>query len=444
MESFSIDEQTYKDLNIFNDNESSIFQFFKKTRTLGGREKLRQIMKNPSCDRSVLTNRRDSINYFFRHKIELEFKNEVLDIIEFYLEFDKRKSKGNIIDSVADFITRNSSNDYYIIKTGLRYLIQLTRYLLDLFAQHPEDRLPVYLRTIFQRIRILVEETSLSSALKMNEVRLKFYQVNQLDSVFRNKEKEQIEALLEYVYELDVFENMAQIASVHGFSFPSYDRRENVTSVEGLFHPLIKDPVKNDISVAPGQPIVFLTGSNMAGKSSLLKSLGLCVYLAHLGFPVPAKKLNTSVYNGLISTINLPDNMNDGLSHYYSEVKRVKEVALKLASTSRMFIIFDELFRGTNVKDAFDASLLIVSALTKIHGSAFFISTHIVELGEELKQYQEIDFRQMEVYVENGRPKFTYKVVPGISKERLGMYIIMKEGIIELLEQSANMRSRLL
>ncbi|MBK6527650.1 MAG: hypothetical protein IPG07_20145 [Crocinitomicaceae bacterium] len=72
--------------------------------------------------------------------------------------------------------------------------------------------------------------------------------------------------------------------------------------------------------------MIFLTGANMAGKSTLLKSLGLSIYLAHIGFPVPAKKFQTTLYNGIITTINLPDNINKGYSHFYHEVIRKRKL----------------------------------------------------------------------------------------------------------------------
>lgn len=175
----------------------------------------------------------------------------------------------------------------------------------------------------------------------------------------------------------------------------------------------------------------------MAGKSSLLKSLGLAVYLAHIGFPVPATKLETTVFSGLATTINLPDDINSGLSHYYNEVKRVKHVATILAQNENRFIIFDELFRGTNVKEAYDASLLIISELAAVYSSLFFISTHIVELAEELRKFSNVCFRYMDVVFEDKKPVFTYKLKDGVSKERLGMYIVQNEGIIELIKKAA-------
>lgn len=123
----------------------------------------------------------------------------------------------------------------------------------------------------------------------------------------------------------------------------------------------------------------------MAGKSTFLKSIGLSVFISHLGFPVPATKMTTSIYNGIVSTINLSDNLNKGLSHFYSEVKRVKETALKLKESKKLLVIFDELFRGTNVKDASDASLLIIAAFSKIKKSTFLVQHILLKLPQNYR-----------------------------------------------------------
>jgi DNA mismatch repair protein MutS len=438
MNDFIIDQQTLRDLNVFTETSVSVFHIFKGTRTVGGREKLREMMSSPLSDLHIIICRSESIKYFYDREVRLDIRNEELDLIEFYLKSTKRRSKENLIDALSDYVTRNSSNDYYIIKTGLKYLIKLAKYLNIFITENQSENLPEHLDTLFNRITELTTGSQLGQALKLNENKLKFYQVNWLDDAFRGKEKQNILELLQLTYELDVFEYAGFTAKNRGFTFPEYTGGTNMQfSVAGLFHPGIKNPVANDVRFDGGQNMVFLTGSNMAGKSSLLKSLGLAIYLAHIGFPVPAKTMRTTVFNGLVTTINLPDNIGDGLSHYYSEVKRVKDVALKLTENDRLFVIFDELFRGTNVKDAFDASLMIISELSFIKNSAFFISTHIVELADELQKYPNIAFQQMETFFENDKPVFTYKLSEGISTERLGMYIVLNEGIIDTIRKAA-------
>ena len=437
MGNFSIDDQTFRDLNIFTEQQgsTSIFNLFKSTNTIGGRDRLREIMLKPSNDIEEISGRKNAIKYFYDHNISLGFSNEELDLVEFYLKLNKVKFRGNLIDSMAEYLSRKSNNDYYIIKTGLRYLIKLVKYALVFIQEHSSTEVPDYLSRIFRQIEELVGDSALKWAILLNENNLKFLMVSKLDRALRVKEKKRIEALLQLIYELDVFENIAVVARKRGFSFPSYSAADEFTvSLTGLFHPGISKPIKNDVHFDSDQNMVFLTGSNMAGKSSLLKAIGLVIYLAHLGFPVPADAMETTIFNGLITTINLPDDIDHGLSHYYSEVRRVKAVSETLLGQDRMFVIFDELFRGTNVKDAFDASKLIISELSHIKNTAFFISTHIVELAAELEQYHNISFRCLETNFEAGKPVFSYLLSPGVSKERLGMYIVLNEGIVDVIK----------
>ena len=440
MGTFIIDKQTFNDLNIFSEDVSSnsILNLFKYTRTLGGRKRLIEMMNNPLNNLCEITSRRDSISFFFDNKINFDIKNEEIDLIDFYLESKFKHFKNNPLDALSDYLTRNSSNHYYIIRTGLRYLIQTTKYILDFIKDQKANNPSKYLLQIFDEILDIIDGGVLMKASHLNEKRLSFFVVTNLDRAIRGAEKHNIKKFLQLMYELDVFENVALVAASKGFSFPIFNNDEDLKiNITGLFHPSIKNPVRNDLHLDVTKNIIFLTGSNMAGKSSLLKSLGLTIYLSHLGFPVPAETMKLSVFNGMATTINLPDNINEGLSHYYTEVKRVKEVAEILLRNQNIFVIFDELFRGTNVKDAYDASYLIISELSAIRNSAFIISTHIIELAASLNKFKNISFGYLDTYFENQKPVFTYSLKEGISNETLGMYIVKNEGIVEVLKMAA-------
>lgn len=205
-------------------------------------------------------------------------------------------------------------------------------------------------------------------------------------------------------------------------------------TLTGLFHPFLENAVPYNVAFDQTKNLCFLTGPNMAGKSTFLKSVGLSIYLSHLGFPVPATRMKTTIYNGIISTINLSDNMNRGYSHFYSEVKRVKETALKIKEKRNLFVIFDELFRGTNVKDAYDASLLILKSFAKITNCTFYISTHITEVAEEIKNISSIQFMYFDSELVDDQPIYNYKLLSGVSHERLGMLILKNEKIIDILD----------
>ncbi|WP_316748042.1 MutS-related protein [Pedobacter gandavensis] len=436
MMNFKMDRQTYKDLNIFSDarGADTIFSLFKSTRTLGGKEKIQQMMENPSCDIRLLNGRKSAIQYFQDHQLHLEIKSEQLDLISYYLKFKKVLSRNNMLDSLVDFLGKKTSNDYYIVTKGLEYLISLLKYHSRFIAEQDLENVPEYLSMKLEEMKNILLLESLKTAMSSSRKKLKFYQVSKLDHRFRGKDKEALLRLVALVYELDAFETIAVLAGKKEFCFPEYSENEDMeVELLGFAHPLIDHPVRNDIFLSQQENMVLLTGSNMAGKSSLLKSLGLAVYLSHLGFPVPATSMKTSIFNGLLTTINLPDQIEEGLSHYYAEVKRVKEAASSLLENDRMFIIFDELFRGTNVKDAYDASLLIISELAAIRNSVFFISTHLVELANPLKKIGHISFKYLDTFFEKEKPVFTYRLKEGVSEERLGMYFIHKEGIVDII-----------
>ncbi len=442
MDSFTIDTQTFNDLDILNSKDGvySVFNLFKQTKTAAARKRLMEIMQHPSSNLQDICLRSATIKFFYEHKIVFDVKDEHIDLIDYYLKSKFKKFRSNPIDTMADYVSRKSSNDYYVIKIGIRYLILLTRYINSFINALEGHQLPAYLVEIFQQLQTIIEEGVLVKAAKLDELNLSFLEVGRLDRALRGPEKEKMFSLLSLIYELDVIGTAAAVASARGFSMPVFSSEGMQLRINGLFHPGIGNAVKNDVCIDEKQNLLFLTGSNMAGKSSLLKSLGLVIYLAHIGFPVPATAVTLSVFKGLITTINLPDNLNQGLSHYYTEVKRVREVAEHLLKRDRMFVIFNELFRGTNVKDAFDGSALIISELSTIADSAFIISTHIIELAEVLKKHHNINFRYLDTGFHNQKPVFTYQLLDGISKEALGMYIVRNEGIVEILQQAASSR----
>lgn len=436
MADFNMDRQTFNDLNVFSgpSGAEGIFRLFNSTRTLGGKEKIQEMMEQPSSDIHLLNGRKSAIRYFYDHKLCLEIKSEQLDLISYYLKFNKVISRNNMLDSLVDFIGNKSTNDYYIVTKGLEFFITLLKYLARFVEEQHLEEVPEYLKNKLLEIERILNLEIIKTALLFPAKRLKFYQVSKLDHHFRGKEKIELLNLVQLVYELDAFETIAAVARKKQFCFPEYSLKEDLElELVGFFHPSFDQPVKNDIFLNNEENIVFLTGSNMAGKSSLLKSVGLAIYLAHIGFPIPAARMNTTIFNGLLTTINLPDHIGQGLSHYYSEVKRVKEAAVALLENNRMFIIFDELFRGTNVKDAYEGSLLIISELSAIRNAMFFISTHLVELAAELKPINHIAFRYLDTFFEGEKPVFSYRLKEGVSEERLGMYILHNEGIVDLI-----------
>lgn len=442
--SFEIDLETFNDLEIFTERgRGSIFSIFNTTRTEGGKRALKDMMAHPVSDPELLRQRKEAIRYFHETQTALEISYNQLEMIEHYLLFNKVPLRNNPLDALWNHWSNkvNETNDYYIISTGISKLIRLFRDISAVFT--PTDHLlpPEFLCRRFASLQEFLNAKGLQEVLTGGK-KLSCFALNRLDSGFRVRWKDQVREFLNLVYELDVYETVAGKLNRDGWILPEFHAETSrQVTIKGLRHPAMDDAVANDAEIGEDTAVIFLTGPNMGGKSSFLKSVGLAVYLAHLGFPVPAQEMKTPVFRGLITTINLPDNIHKGLSHYYSEVRRVKKTVLKVSEHDSMFVIFDELFRGTNFKDAYDASLSIISRLSRVRNSKFLISTHITELADELTETPGIAFRYFESYFSDGKPQFTYKIREGISTERLGMYIIREEGILSILDEIVERRA---
>jgi len=262
-----------------------------------------------------------------------------------------------------------------------------------------------------------------------------FLETFTIDQNFRLNFKDEMGILIDLIYELDVLISMALAVNKYGFSFPEFisDETKAIIDVRGLWHPFVKDPQVNDLKFNNEDYFMFLTGPNMAGKTTYLKAVGIAVYTAHLGYGVPAEEMKLTPFNNIFSSINTSDNLSKGYSYFYSEVLRVKEAAKRLRKYNKSLMIFDELFRGTNVKDAYDGSLLVIKGLMQWQQSVFILSSHLIELAKEVTEMKNIKFNYFESGIDNNNPFFTYKILEGISDERLGLLILKNAGIEELL-----------
>ena len=139
---------------------------------------------------------------------------------------------------------------------------------------------------------------------------------------------------------------------------------------------------------------------------------------------------------GIYTTINLSDNLAAGASHFYAEVLRIKKIAKEISLGRNLFVIFDELFRGTNVKDAGDATIAVAGAFARKRNCLFIVSTHIIEAGEVLRQQNaHIKFVYLPTLMDGNRPVYTYILREGITTDRHGMVIINNEGILDILKR---------
>ncbi len=205
----------------------------------------------------------------------------------------------------------------------------------------------------------------------------------------------------------------------------------NVFHAESLGHPLIPDDqrVCNDFTLGSSGEIVIITGSNMAGKSSFLRTLGVNLCLAYAGAPVVAKALHTDLFR-LFTSMQISDSVTEGFSFFYAEVRRLKAllVALEQDHPYPLFFLVDEIFRGTNNRERLIGSRSYVRALAGQHGVGV-ISTHdleLVKLADEIPQISNDHFREEVI---DGRMVFDYKLRSGPCPTTNALKIMAMEGL---------------
>ena len=166
-----------------------------------------------------------------------------------------------------------------------------------------------------------------------------------------------------------------------------------------------------------------------------MKAVGSAVLLAHIGMGVPAARMRLTLFDGLLSNINVVDNIAKGESFFFNEVQRIKNTIEKINNGKKWLVLIDELFKGTNVQDAMKCSLTVIKGLIKIKNSLFILSTHLYEIGEELKRFPNISFQYFETIVRDEQLEFSYQLKEGISNDRIGYVILKREKVVDMLEK---------
>lgn len=440
--SFATDKQTLDDLNILHKpGKESVYAVFNNTVTRGGSQILEEMFVHPLSDVTDINKRSGIISYFLQHEMPFPLSSELFDRAELYLAMTDSRTRLAPEDNT---LARKFSNliaadgDYKVIYNGVIAIIEILQQVNAFTVSIKPLAQQTPYNNDLEAITTIVSDPDIAALLnERTKNKLSYDLIATYDHLIRFRSRSQMKNLLSYLYTLDVYMTVSRVAAKKSFVLPeALGNTKQTVVLEGIFHPLVKNAIGNTILISPENNIVFLTGANMAGKSTFMKSLGIAMYLAHMGFPVPAKKMQFSVQDGLYTTINLSDDLNAGNSHFYAEVLRVKKIAMELGRNKNLFIIFDELFRGTNVKDAYEGTIAITEAIAKKDNCIFVISTHIIEAGEVLKQKcNNILFTFLPTLMDGNKPVYTYTLKEGITADRHGMIIINNEGILDILRK---------
>ncbi|MEO7988019.1 MAG: hypothetical protein ABI663_00675 [Chryseolinea sp.] len=236
---------------------------------------------------------------------------------------------------------------------------------------------------------------------------------------------------LEAVSETEVLCSVGTFSFNHPhFTYPTINAELAIETKE-LGHPLIlpNECVANDVLVGKNQSVLIITGANMAGKSTFLRTIGVNLVLALSGAPVCAKEFRCPIIN-MRSGMRTADSLKDHQSYFYAELNRLKTIMDELRSDKPLFILLDEILKGTNSTDKQSGSIALVKQLLP-HPCLALIATHDLALGELEHEYpSKIKNFCFEANIENDQLSFDYKLKPGLAQKMNATFLMKKMGII--------------
>lgn len=435
-----VDNTTYNDLSVFHSEEEfSIFHKLNFTKTEEGKDWLFRFFKSPFSDAKLIIETQKIVRGILDKENEwpASISNGTIMVITRFYEssIDTIPSSHNYMDAVSYKVFH--APDFSLVRYSLTHFADFLRGMRKLTDLFDNDSTPPTLRRFMLRTKDLIGRSMAEelAATEQNK-KLSYTDTIRYGKFIRYEFKNHIYELISIFGRLDAWFSMAMAMKTYNLCFPSVNESAHpYINAEELYHVLLPSPVPYDIEMNIDSNFIFLTGANMAGKSTFIKAVGSAVFLAHLGMGVPAKTMSFTVFDGLLSNINVVDNIIKGESYFFNEVQRIKNTILKINDGRKWLVLIDELFKGTNVQDAMKCSSTVVKGLIKITSSLFILSTHLYEIGEELKQYPNISFKYFETAVLEDQLKFSYQIKDGISNDRIGYVILKREKVVEMLEK---------
>lgn len=250
---------------------------------------------------------------------------------------------------------------------------------------------------------------------------------------WKQRNAARFETWIQAVGQIESLVSFATFAYNHNaYVFPEIlASTEPVLEVEALGHPLLKEEemVFNDLHPQSQAKVFLITGSNMSGKTTFLRSIGVNILLASCGAPVCAKKFRFTPMN-ILTSIRISDSLQEHTSYFMAELKRLSSIISHLEDNQKSIVLIDEILRGTNSDDKTHGSAGYIKKLMKYNCISFF-ATHDLALSE-LENGFPANIRNycFESTIDNGELYFDYKLREGVAKNKNASFLMEKMGII--------------
>ena len=433
------DKTTLNDLAIFNAEEDfSVFNIVNFTRTSNGKEQLRKNLRTPLSTLDAIEGVQQTVQLIGREVANwpIQISNGTIMVVERFYETSIDPIPAHVSSVGAMSYKILHAPDFSLVKYSITHCFDFIKGMQHIVRHFLHDDCPAPLKKLLLQCERILKVNDLKTVEQhAKPADLPVFMQLQLGQFLRYHFKQNMLDLIAYYAQLDAWYGMAMAAKNLQLIFPEFvESKEPQINAEGLYHILLSAPVPYDVAMNRQTNFLFLTGANMAGKSTFIKAVGTAVFLAHVGMAVPAAKMRLSVFDGLLSNINVIDNIVKGESYFFNEVQRIKATVSKINDGRKWLILIDELFKGTNVQDAMKCSTAVIEGLLKISNSLFILSTHLYEIGESLKVHPNLRFNYFETTVADGQLSFSYQLREGVSNDRLGYLILQREGVVKMLE----------
>lgn len=246
---------------------------------------------------------------------------------------------------------------------------------------------------------------------------------------WRLKNKDVFLNLLEEMQQLEIKASLTLFYVNQTQTFPQISDSMDFHA-EGVYHPLIEREhiVANDIKLNDSQNIVLLTGSNMSGKSTFMRTLAVNQVLALAGAPIFAQSLKTT-FAPVLSCMQVKDSLEQGYSYFYAEVRKVKSILNHVKSGKNAFFFIDEIFKGTNNKERLLGSQAVIQDLSLSASARGIVSTHDLELSQLAEQSESLVNYHFRDDVAQGELIFSYQLQKGPCPTTNALKIMKNEGL---------------
>ena len=429
-----------EELHILSPIRGSICSLLDETLSLLGQDELIRLFQRPLKSREEIIDRQNLCKGLLAHK---DFINLVLayPIDGIYEYLTKRLLTSHLTNLVSELLhylririkypteykrVKRDSGEFYKMLCWIGIFYEVNK--INLSNKHPfEQRMIELAQKITHSVQIELEKRKHWGMFLFQQTFLTI----RIDYLLRERYKQDTITFIKMVARLDAYFSLAVMGKKYNFTYPSlHSTASSLTlELEDFFHPLLSKPIKNSLTLCEGQQQLILTGPNTAGKSTLLKSIGICIYLTHIGGAIPAKRGKVPFIDRLEISFSKKDNLLTGASLFSLQLDHLGRIMEAVKNGEHVIALFDELFSGTNFEDMTACLQFTVSELGRFQHIMACLSTHNRSFAQKFLNDNRVLLQKLEMKLNDNEWQPTYRLEEGISNQNIGFRLLKERNI---------------